>query len=95
MVQRINKVDIDKLKNDDFAREFLTNALKSKDPQGIKTAIGDCLRARGVEQLSRDNNLSLNYVYDTLSSKDDLEIGDMKKLISLLGFDLSCITKDK
>ena len=84
--ERITKWDIlDYLDNEESIAAYLQVALDENNPAGLVTAIGDVVRARGVNQMAEEMGVSREGLYKSFSGSRKPNIETVFKALDKLG----------
>lgn len=77
------------LKDEDFAAEFLSQALEEKDFSTFLLSLKDVIRVHGsITTVAEQSNLSRSTVYKLFSEKTNPELRTILSLLHTLGYDL-------
>lgn len=78
----------EKLKDREFAAEYLTAVVQDGDPAALTVALKKVRQAQGVGmvELARETGLNRESLYRTLSDKGNPEFATVRKVAGALGF---------
>lgn len=90
-------VIIERLKDDEYAVEYLNLALQEEDPRHFLLAVRQLTEARGVgmTELARETQLQREGLYKILSEKGNPELQTLTTLLAALGFGLQVTCQKK
>lgn len=92
MVKNYEKGLIERLKESEFAQEYLNTALEDTDEgseERFLLALKHVTKARGVSETARKSGLARQALYQSLSKKGNPEFLTLKTLLYTLGFRLA------
>lgn len=79
----------DYLKDEDFAAEFLSQALEEKDFSTFLLSLKDVIRVHGsITTVAEQSNISRSTIYKLFSEKSNPELRTILSLLHTLGYDL-------
>jgi probable addiction module antidote protein len=83
-----------RLKNPEYASEYLNQALKEESQELFMLALRDVAKARGFAQTAREANLNRESMYKMLSEHGNPNLSSLNKLLDSLGLTLHISRKE-
>lgn len=68
---------------------YLEAAFEDGDPSGIKLALNNVARARGISDLARETKISREGIYKALSEDGDPKLSTLLSIVKAFGLNLS------
>ncbi len=86
---------IEKLKNSEYAMEYLKAALEENDmPDVFLVALRNVAEAHGMAQLAKEAHLNRENLYKMLSKHGNPELGSLYAILDALGLRLTVESKE-
>lgn len=84
------------LQDDDFAAEFLSQALEEDNFTSFLMSLKDLIRARGsITSIAQKAQISRSTIYKLFSEKSNPELRTILSLLHTIGYDLRVIRRRK
>lgn len=83
------------LQTDEDMQEYLNAAIEENDPEFLRAALRDILRAKNLSQLSRDTGTSREKIYKALSKDGNPTFATILKIINALGLEMHLSSRNK
>lgn len=77
------------LGSDEAIKDYLEDALDSRDAQVIAGAIGDVARAKGMSAIAKETGMSRESLYRALSGDGNPQLSTVLKVLEAMGLKLS------
>ncbi|MCL2065078.1 MAG: putative addiction module antidote protein [Candidatus Cloacimonetes bacterium] len=77
------------LESEEDMREYIEAAFNEGDLQIIRIALNNVVRARSMNELAKNMDISRKTLHEMLSIEGNLDLLNAKKLLNAVGFDLS------
>ncbi len=84
----------DRLKNPEYASEYLNQALKEGSQDLFMLALRDVAKAKGITRTARESNLNRESMYKMLSENGNPNLSSLNKLLDSLGLTLNISRKE-
>ncbi len=85
---------INRLKNPEYASEYLNQALKEGSQDLFMLALRDVAKAKGITRTARESNLNRESMYKMMSENGNPNLSSLNKLLDSLGLTLNISTKE-
>lgn len=85
---------INRLKNPEYASEYLNQALKDGSQDLFMLALRDVAKAKGITRTARESNLNRESMYKMLSGNGNPNLSSLNKLLDSLGLALNISRKE-
>lgn len=79
----------ERLKDADYAAEYITAALEEEDPKVFLMALRNVADAQGMAELAKKSHLSRENLYTALSVKGNPRLSSLYAIMNALGLNLS------
>ena len=80
---------MEKLKDPELACHFISEAMTEHDPDYLKVALGDIVKAYGVGYISEQTGLGRQTIYKMLSEKGNPTHKNLVAILDALGLELT------
>jgi len=80
---------MEKLKDPELACHFISEAMIEHDPEYLKVALGDIVKAYGVGYISEQTGLGRQTIYKMLSEKGNPTHKNLVAILDALGLELT------
>jgi probable addiction module antidote protein len=84
----------DHLDSEEMIAEYLKVTLEDEDPEAFIDALGNVAKAKGMEQIAKDANLSRENIRKALRSSSKVRADTIKKILKALNVKLSAEAAD-
>lgn len=78
-----------RLKDPEFAAEYIISAIEEKDPDFLNQALGDIVRAHGMSNISEVTGLARQALYKMLSRDGNPTLQSINLLLEAVGLELT------
>jgi probable addiction module antidote protein len=85
---------INRLKNPEYASEYLNQALKEGSQDLFMLALRDVAKAKGITRTARESNLNRESMYKMLSENGNPNLSNLNKLLDSLDLTLHISRKE-
>lgn len=79
------------LTDEETIAEYMAAAMETGDPELIKIALNNVVKARGMTQVAKDSGLARQSLYKALSSNGNPSFATLNKIMGALGLRLSAV----
>lgn len=79
----------ERLKDPELACHFITEAIEENEPDYLKTALGEVVKAYGVADISERTGLSRQTIYKMLSGEGNPTHKNLVLILDALGLELT------
>ena len=83
-----------RLKEPEYATEYLNEALKEGSQEVFMTALRDVAKAKGISLIAKEAELNRESMYRMLSKKGNPNLSSLNKLLDTLGLTLTIGMKE-
>ena len=88
-----NQYLMEELRNPRLACRFISDAISQGDPDYLKTALGDIIKAYGVGNIAKDTGISRQSIYKMFSKNGNPTHKNLMAILDCLGLELSVKSK--
>ena len=85
---------MEKLKDPELACDFISDAIAEHDPDYLKVALGDIVKAYGVGHISEKSGIGRQTIYKMLSEKGNPTHKNLVAILDALGLELTVRPKE-
>ena len=79
------------LTDEETISEYINAAMETGDPEFIKVALGQAIKARGMTQVANEAGLARQSLYKALSREGNPSLRTLSKIMGALGLRLSTV----
>ena len=84
-----NDYMMEKLRDPELASHFISEAIEEHDPEYLKVALGDIVKAYGVGDISEKSGLSRQTIYKMLSESGNPTHKNLVAILDAIGLELT------
>jgi len=84
-----NDYMMEKLKDPELACNFISEAIEEHDPEYLKVALGDIVKAYGVGDISEKSGISRQTIYKMLSESGNPTHKNLVAILDAIGLELT------
>lgn len=83
----------EQLKEPHFAALYIISAINENDPDFIKVALGDVIKAHGFSRISENTGIARQALYKMVSEEGNPTVKNLNKLLNSVGLELDVRAK--
>ena len=83
-----------RLKNSDYAVEYIKSAIEENDLDFLHVAIGDVVKAHGVSNISEITGITRQAIYHMISKDGNPSLRNINNILDALGLEIEIKIKE-